>query len=212
MASSQSEAPPDTALDPTLSLTTVRNTFVSDSGAARLNVTVMPEEIAYPCQYQHDMKGERDMSDEKRPGGLTALAVLNFVFVGLSLLSLLTMGAFFAMIDKVPTEGMEESARQQLEALQEMGPGWLVISCVLSAVTGILLLLSGIGYLKQTKLLGRVIGSLYAVVSIIGSVVTGVMLAPEIGGGFQIGTMIGLIYPILTLILVNTTFKDDLIN
>jgi uncharacterized membrane protein YkvI len=30
--------------------------------------------------------------------------------------------------------------------------------------------------------------------------------------GFGIGNLIGLIYPVLTLILLNTTFKDDLVN
>jgi len=32
------------------------------------------------------------------------------------------------------------------------------------------------------------------------------------GGGFNLGTVIGLIYPVLTLILVNTTFREDLVN
>jgi hypothetical protein len=56
------------------------------------------------------------------------------------------------------------------------------------------------------------IGNIYAVVAIIGSVISGIMFAAELGGGFNIGTMIGLIYPIVTLILLNTTFKDDLTN
>jgi hypothetical protein len=30
--------------------------------------------------------------------------------------------------------------------------------------------------------------------------------------GFGLGNIIGLVYPLLTLILVNTTFKDDLVN
>ena len=30
--------------------------------------------------------------------------------------------------------------------------------------------------------------------------------------GFGIGTIIGMIYPVLTLYLLNTTFKDDLVN
>jgi len=32
------------------------------------------------------------------------------------------------------------------------------------------------------------------------------------GAGFGIGTIVGLIYPLLTLMLINTTFKDDLVN
>ena len=32
------------------------------------------------------------------------------------------------------------------------------------------------------------------------------------GGGFNIGTIIGLVYPLLTLALLNTTFKDDFVR
>jgi len=76
----------------------------------------------------------------------------------------------------------------------------------------VLLLLSGIGYLKLKKFLGRMIGNTYAVISIVSSVISGIMFPSEMGGGFNIGTIIGLIYPIITLILLNTTFKEDLTN
>lgn len=89
-----------------------------------------------------------------------------------------------------------------------------MLACLLaiSAVTIVLLLISGIGYLKQKKFLGRILGNAYAVVGIIGGMVSGVMLPPELEGGFTIGRIIDLIYPVLTLILLNTTFKDDLTN
>jgi hypothetical protein len=32
------------------------------------------------------------------------------------------------------------------------------------------------------------------------------------GGGIGIGTVFGLLYPVLTLVLVNITFKDDLVH
>jgi len=38
------------------------------------------------------------------------------------------------------------------------------------------------------------------------------MFPSEIGGGFNIAVIIGLIYPIVTLVLLNTTFKEDLTN
>jgi len=152
------------------------------------------------------------MSEGKRPGGLTALAVLNFVFSGLSILSLLGMIAFFALIGKIPTEDMNEQNRVQIEALQELGTPVLVLSFALSALGCLFLFLSGIGYLKQKKFLGRGMGNAYGIFALISSVITGLLFSPDLGGGFSIGTIIGLIYPLLTLILINTTFKDDLVN
>jgi hypothetical protein len=38
------------------------------------------------------------------------------------------------------------------------------------------------------------------------------MLSTELGGGFSIGTIVGLIYPVLTLVLLNGTFKHDLVR
>jgi hypothetical protein len=150
------------------------------------------------------------MTEGKRPGGLTALAVINFVFAGLSLLSLAGMAAMFAFMGQVPTDQMDEAQRAQFEAFQNMGTPLLVLLSALNVVTAVLLILSGIGYLQQKRFLGRIIGSTYAIVSIVAGIVSGVMFGPELGGGFNIMTLVGLLYPVLTLILINTTFKDDL--
>ena len=152
------------------------------------------------------------MNEQKRPGGLTALAVINFIFSGWGFIGLLGLVAFFALIGKIPTEGMNEAQKTQIEAFQNMGLSVFVIIFALSLISNVLLLISGIGYLKQKKFLGRTIGNTYAVFAIAGSVVSVVMFASELGGGFNIGTIIGLVYPVLTLILLNTTFKEDLTN
>jgi hypothetical protein len=152
------------------------------------------------------------MDEGKRPGGLTALAVINFVFSGWGLLGILIMAAMFAFIGMIPTDEMQEEQRAQIEAFQNMGLPVFVFIFALSIVTNVLLLVAGIGYLKQRKVMGRMVGNTYAVVSIVSSIVAGIMFASELGGGFNIGTMIGLIYPIVTLVLLNTTFKDDLTN
>ena len=152
------------------------------------------------------------MNEGKRPGGLTALAVINFVFAGFGFLSVLGMIAFFAFIGKIPTEEMQEPQRTQIEAFKDMGLPVFIFIFGLSLISNVLMLVSGIGYLKQKKIMGWAIGNAYAILSIVSSVVSGFMFAAELGGGFNIGTMIGLIYPILTLILLNTTFKDDLTN
>ena len=152
------------------------------------------------------------MNEGKRPGGLTALAIINFILAGLGLLSLFGMVALFGLIDKMPTEQMNEAQKAQMEAVQNMGMPTLVLILVLTLLSGVLLLSSGIGYVKQKKVLGRVVGNVYALSSIVGSLVSGLLFATELGGGFNFGTIIGLIYPILTLVLINTTFKDDLTN
>ena len=151
------------------------------------------------------------MNASKRPGGLTALAVLNLIFSGFGLLGILGMIVMLALFATTP-ENMNEMQQAQWEAFQESGRPLFIISMVLSAVSSVLLLLSGIGYIKQKKFLGRTLGNAYAVVAIISGVVSALMMKAEIGGGFSIGTIIGLIYPVLTLILLNTTFKEDFTN
>ena len=152
------------------------------------------------------------MDEGKRPGGLTALAVINFIFSGLGLINLIVLAAAFAFIGMMPTDEMPEEQRAQIEAFQQMGTSVYVIIFFLTIISSVLLLLSGIGYLKQKKFLGRMMGNAYAVITIVSSIVSGMMFASEFGGGFNIGTIIGLIYPVLTLILLNTTFRDDLTN
>ena len=107
---------------------------------------------------------------------------------------------------------MQEVQKAQIEAFQNMGLPVFIFIFILSLASGVLLLLSGIGYLKQKKFLGRIIGNLYAVITIISSVISGIIFPSDLGGGFNIMTIVGLIYPVLTLILLNTTFKEDLTN
>jgi hypothetical protein len=152
------------------------------------------------------------MNQEKRPGGLTALAVINFIFSGGGFLSLFGFLAFFALRGKIPTDNMDEVQKAQIAALQNLGLPTLVFICVLNILSSVLLLMAGIGYLQQKKFLGRTVGNLYAVITIISSIITGIMFSPDLGGGFNIMTIVGLIYPVLTLILINTTFKEDLTN
>jgi hypothetical protein len=152
------------------------------------------------------------MNEEKRPGGLTALAVINFIFFGQGLIGLIFLAGLFALRGKIPTENMQEVQKIQIEAFQNMGLLVFILIFALSLVSRVLLLPAGIGYLKQKKFLGRTIGNLYAIITIISSVVSGILFPAELEGGFNIAIIIGLIYPVLTLILLNTTFKEDLTN
>ena len=71
-----------------------------------------------------------------------------------------------------------------------------------------LLIISGIGYLGLKKTLGYKMGNLYGIASIITSIIS-IMIASE---KFGLWGVIGFIYPALTLLLLNTTFKEDFVN
>jgi hypothetical protein len=137
------------------------------------------------------------MSKDKRPGGLTALAVLNFVFGGLGVLGVLALWAILAIAQAAIAAGGTSST----------GLGMLYATFLLTIVSVTLLIAAGVGYLGQKRFLGRTLGTVYAVTSL---AATGLSLAT--GTPFGIGTVIGLVYPVLTLILLNSTFKDDLVN
>jgi hypothetical protein len=139
------------------------------------------------------------MSTGKRPGGLTALAVLNFVFGGFGCLGLIAMFALLQAADSM-TDGASSTALAS--------SGELMVTLLLATATVILLIVAGIGYLGQKKTLGYLMGNLYAIVSIVSSAVPIVAYSQSVG----VGSLIGFIYPVLTLILINTTFKQDLVN
>lgn len=140
------------------------------------------------------------MSDGKRPGGLTALAVLNFVFGGLGALGLLLL---FGMLSAAETAS---GGQVSTEIAKHPGAGLVWVTILLTLASVALMITSGVGYLGQKRFLGRTLGNAYAVVSLIGTAI-GISVS-----GFGIGTIIGLVYPVLTLMLINTTFKDDLVN
>jgi hypothetical protein len=155
------------------------------------------------------------MSEGKRPGGLTALAVLNFVFGGFNALGFLGMAAIMALMGVAADaagESGDEGAQEVAKAWEELGMGLFYFILMLLAVQAFLLIASGVGYLKQKKVLGRGLGNAYAILAIVSSVVSGLVVSAEAGGGFNIGTIVGLVYPVLTLALLNTTFKEDFIR
>ena len=151
------------------------------------------------------------MDEKDRPGGLTALAVINFIFAALSLLGIL--GTFLSkmLISRVPMDQMSEAQVAQLNALQNMSGLTLAVIVCMSLISFVLLLLSGIGYLKQKKVMGRLLGSSYGALSIIYTIVSTMVFSGVFGKSFGLMSIIGLVYPVLTLILLNTVYKDDLI-
>ena len=155
------------------------------------------------------MKGEK-MEETKRPGLLTALAVISFIVAflyivvnGLGFLS-------FVLIDYVPLESLSEAQISGIEAMRQLSTGDLALRIGPPLIAGILLLLAGIGYLKQKKILGWVMGNAYAAVIILHTVIPLILTPASRGGAFSL--TINLAYPVITLILINFVYKKNLVN
>lgn len=163
----------------------------------------------------------------KRPGGLTALAVINFILGGMTLLSIpgLYMGNFGVgmqekelnrQLQEDPNNAQNENwikAKEKNEKDKKtLADPKVKIFIFLSVIPGALLIISGVGYLKQKKGLGWILGNLYAAISIALGIVSLVIIDKEIRGDFTLLNLIDYIYPVLTLFLLNITFKDDLVE
>jgi hypothetical protein len=144
------------------------------------------------------------MAQGRRPGGLTALAVLNFVFGGLGILAVLALFALLSMADSA----LRAEGSAGITLSEAPGAGVIYIALAITAVQIILMIASGVGYLGMKKFLGRTLGNVYALIAIAGSVFS-LVVAKQ---GFGLSTIIGLIYPVLTLVLLNTVFKEDFVN
>lgn len=148
------------------------------------------------------------MSSEKRPGGLTALAVFNFIFGALEIVGAVSWVAMLRF-SNAALEGASPDTRKIIEAFQHLGTGLFVVIVLASLVSGALLIASGIGYLKLKKFLGRSLGNAYAILGVASTLMSSLLMPAELGGGFSLGSLVGLIYPVLTLILLNVVFKED---
>jgi hypothetical protein len=133
-----------------------------------------------------------------RPGGLTALAVLNFVFGGIGAIAALIGYGAIAV-----TRGVIEKAEASGLKYEGQPLTMVKVAVALTAVGAALLIISGVGYLKQSRFAGKTLGNVYALVSIGGTVLTAAT-----GGGIGGFGLVLLVYPLLTLILLNTSFKN----
>ena len=149
------------------------------------------------------------MAHGRRPGGLTALAVLNFVVAGINLISLLAAIAVVALADTLKAAARTPQDRAVFDALGDMNVGLWVLIIASGALALVLLIVAGVGYLKMRKW-GRNMGNIYALTAIASSVAGAILTPTELGGGLSIGTIIGLVYPTLTLYFINVTFKEEL--
>ena len=150
------------------------------------------------------------MSENKRPGGLTALAVLNFVFGGFCCFGVLSMSLAFA-IKKGAIPLQEKDKDEATNALAQMSDEFIYIVTATYVICAFLLIATGVGYLKQKRIWGRVMGNVASVLAIVGLLIP-TFVGGKGGEGFSLGTLVLLVYPVSTLILLNTTFKEDFVR
>jgi hypothetical protein len=150
------------------------------------------------------------MNDTPRPSGLTALAIINFIIAACGALIALSRVAILSVDPEALT--LPPEIHDSLVQMLAAGRGWLAFAGVSGLVLAVLLVLSGIGYLQQKRVMGRMLGNAYAVLSILARVSSVVMLSQGFGVGAAIMLCLGLVYPVVTLALVNTSFKANLVR
>jgi|ERR1043166_6978600 hypothetical protein len=152
------------------------------------------------------------MANPDRPGGLTALAWINFILAGYLLMSatgvIMTM-VFRPKIELAASRAAAEAAEEADEdpvVTQELPPDHvLVLFVCLMAVCAVLYVVAAVGYLKLKFILGRVLGTVTALFAV-GTALAEIVLSPR---GIQVGHYLGLMYPALTLLLLHVTFRHD---
>jgi hypothetical protein len=150
------------------------------------------------------------MNDNPRPSGLTALAIINFIIAGFGALSALSRFAILSMDPSAIT--LPPEVQGSLQQMLESGRGLLAFTAASGLVLTVLLVLSGIGYLQQKRVMGRMLGNTYGVLSILARICSMIILVRGFGPIAAITTFFGFVYPIVTLSLINTVFKPNLVR
>jgi len=150
------------------------------------------------------------MNDNPRPSGLTALAIINFIIAGFGAISALSRLAILSMDPSAIT--LPPEVQGSLQQMLESGRGLLAFTAASGLVLTVLLVLSGIGYLQQKRVMGRTLGNAYGVLSILARIGSMIILVRGFGVVAAITTCFGFVYPIVTLSLINTVFKPNLVR
>ncbi len=134
------------------------------------------------------------MAKSLRPGGLTTLAILNFV-----------LGGFQALGGLIALSTIDAVVTVNGETIQGGGPGQVVATLLGLAAAG-LLITSGVGFLKVHPISGRLMANLYFLVFVAEVLVQAV----AVEGVIQQSTfnLIGLVYPLLLVVFANIVFRD----
>jgi hypothetical protein len=93
--------------------------------------------------------------------------------------------------------------------MREISAPEFIVIIVAMLLSTTLLTVSGVGYLKLKRFWGRFVASFWAVAYLVFVIFMINQIPRELNGGFSMGALAGMLYPSLTLILVNTIFRRD---
>ena len=127
----------------------------------------------------------------KRPAGLTALAVFNFIFAARALLILPVV--------------FSPSSLRAMSARFDAPLGLVAASLAVGGVTHALGALVGVGYLGQRRNLGRILGNVYALLGFVSTLLAYAVVPKPVALG-------GIIYPVITLALINGRYRRNLVT
>jgi len=134
----------------------------------------------------------------QRPGGLTVLAILSFIWGGLLVLSCLALIVMVAVGKQKDLQGPKG----------EVEVGWLWLQIGGALLSGAILIVAGVGFLGQRRVVGRWMGTAYALLTL--AILTVVQaIEPRL---FSFDTVMSAVYALLILLLVNLTFRRDLVR
>ncbi|MBL8750910.1 MAG: hypothetical protein JNK78_17255 [Planctomycetes bacterium] len=151
------------------------------------------------------------MSDGSRPGGLTALAVINFVVGAGSLVQ--AFGSVALLVLHAGRIEIDDAARKQVnEVFAALGERAILVQTISAFVSVPFLVVAGVGYLRQSRVWGRGVGNAYALQSLAFSGVLSWMIGEHSGENLGLGVVLWIFFPLVTLFLLNTTFREDFVR
>ena len=145
---------------------------------------------------------------------MTLLALCNFIFAGMFGIGLVAYFGRMRLLPLIEAHSTSLSATEvkQGEAILSLGVTPYYALGVVMLILTVLLIVSGIGYLYLKKFEGRVLGNAAMLVGIASALVVTFWVPKVLDGGFNGFSAINFTFPLLTLFLLNRTFRDQLVN
>jgi hypothetical protein len=150
----------------------------------------------------------------RRPPVVTLLALCNFIFAalfGIGLVAYLGRMRFVPLVE-AHSPSLSATELKQGEAILSLGITPYYALGVVMVILTVLLIVSGIGYLYLKRFEGRVLGNVTTLVSIASALAVTFWVPKVLDGGINGFSSINFTYPLLTLFLLNRTFKDQFVN
>jgi hypothetical protein len=154
------------------------------------------------------------VSAARRPPVVTLLALCNFIFAalfGIGLVAYLGRMRFVPLVE-AHAPSLSATEQHQGEAIVSLGITPYYALGVVMVILTVLLIVSGIGYLYLKRFEGRVLGNVTVLVSIASAFAVTFWLPPVLDGGINGFSSINFTYPLLTVFLLNKTFRDQFVN